>query len=52
MKIETYQHKLPTETGRWNNTDSEDIIYRKCGNRALGDEYHYIMEYLSSVFKY
>ena len=37
-------HKLPIETGRWNNIDSVNRICTKCDNITIGDEYHYIME--------
>ena len=43
-KFRTANHKLPIETGRWNNTERENRICTKCNSGDLGDEYHYIME--------
>lgn len=42
-KFRTGNHKLPIETGRWNNIDRSD---RKCMlcNEQIGDEFHYILE--------
>ena len=37
-------HKLPIETGRWNNIDRINRICTKCDSITIGDEYHYIME--------
>ena len=44
MQIQNTNHKLPIETGRWNNIDSVYRICTKCDNIIIGDEYHYIME--------
>ena len=42
LKYRTANHKLPVETGRYNNTPYED---RKCNFcNDIGDEYHYIMQ--------
>ena len=43
-KFRTTNHRLPVETGRWNNIDRVDRICTKCDNITIGDEYHYIME--------
>ena len=43
-KFRTTNHKLPIETGRWNNIDRVNRICTNCDNIAIGDEYHYIME--------
>ena len=43
-KFRTTNHKLPIETGRWNNIDRVNRICTKCDNITIGDEYHYIME--------
>ena len=43
-KFRTTNHKLPIETGRWNNIDRANRICTKCDNITIGDEYHYIME--------
>jgi hypothetical protein len=44
MQIQNTNHKLPIETGRWNNIDRVYRICTKCDNIIIGDEYHYIME--------
>ena len=36
-------HRLPIETGRWQNIPREERFCRLCNSRELGDEYHYIM---------
>ena len=43
-KFRTNNHKLPIETGWWNNIDRVNRICTKCDNITIGDEYHYIME--------
>jgi hypothetical protein len=43
-KFRTTNHKLPIETGRWNNIDRVNRICTKCNNITIGDEYHYIIE--------
>ena len=43
-KFRTTNHKLPIETGRWNNIDRINRICTKCDSITIGDEYHYIME--------
>jgi hypothetical protein len=40
-KFRTTNHKLPIETGRWNNIDRVNRICTKCDNITIGDEYQY-----------
>jgi hypothetical protein len=47
MQIQNTNHKLPIETGRWNNIDRVYRICTKCDNIIIGDEYHYIMQKFS-----
>ena len=44
MKIRTCNHRLPTETGRWSNTDRNLRICTMCDRKSIRDEYHYIKE--------
>jgi hypothetical protein len=46
-RFRTSNHKLPIETGRWNNIPRDQRICHLCG-LEMGDEYHYIMK--CSVF--
>lgn len=41
-KFRCINHKLPIETGRWQNVPKENRICNLC-HSDLGDEYHYIM---------
>ena len=44
VRFRTANHKLPIETGRWNDVDVAD---RKCTLReknTIGDEFHYLLE--------
>ena len=43
-KFRTSNHKLPVETGRWNNTPFEDRTCPRCATNFIGDEYHYLFE--------
>ncbi|MEW8547673.1 MAG: reverse transcriptase family protein, partial [Candidatus Thiodiazotropha sp.] len=43
-KYRTTNHRLPIETGRWNNTDRSDRICTLCDNREIGDEFHYLLD--------
>ena len=43
-KFRTNNHKLPIETGWWNNIDRVNRICTKCDNITIGDEYPYIMK--------
>lgn len=42
IKLRTSNHKLPVETGRWNDTPYANRNCTLCKS-DLGDEYHYIM---------
>ena len=42
-KFRTTNHRLPIETGRWNNIDRVNRICTKCDNITIGDEYYYII---------
>jgi hypothetical protein len=46
-RFRTSNHKLPIETGGWNNIPRDKKICHLCGIE-MGDEYHYIMK--CSVF--
>ena len=37
-------HKLPIETGRWNNIQREDRKCNLCDLNDLGDEFHYLFK--------
>ena len=39
----TRNHKLPVETGRWNNTPLSDRICHLCQS-DIGDEFHFILK--------
>ena len=43
FKFRTSNHRLPIETGRFNETDYKDRICPKC-NSDIGDEFHYFMQ--------
>lgn len=43
-QFRTTNHRLPIETGRWNNTDLKDRKCPFCDNYQLGDEFHYLFE--------
>lgn len=36
-------HRLPIETGRWQNVPRSDRVCHLCDSNDIGDEYHYIM---------
>ena len=42
LRFRTSDHKLPFETGRWNNVPRNQRFCNLCKNN-IGDEYHYIM---------
>ena len=44
VKLRTCNHRLPIETGRWNNIERNLRICTMCNNNTIGDEFHYIME--------
>ena len=37
-------HRLPIETGRWNNVERNERLCILCGNTHLGDEYHFLFD--------
>lgn len=37
-------HRLPIESGRWNNTPRNDRLCTLCDLQEIGDEYHYIFK--------
>ena len=43
IRFRTANHKLPIETGRWNNTDLSGRKCKLCTENDLGDEYHYLL---------
>ncbi|MEW8547989.1 MAG: hypothetical protein AB2693_31170, partial [Candidatus Thiodiazotropha sp.] len=44
VRFRTANHKLPIETGRWNNIDIADRKCTLCQKNAIGDEFHYLLE--------
>lgn len=43
IRFRTANHKLPIETGRWNNVDLSERKCHLCDKLDLGDEYHYLL---------
>ena len=37
-------HRLPIETGRWNNVELEDRKCNLCDMNTIGDEFHCLLE--------
>ena len=37
-------HRLPIETGRWNNVELEDRKWNLCDMNTIGDEFHCLIE--------
>ena len=44
VRFRTANHKLPIETGRWNNIDVADRKCTLCEKNTIGDEFHYLLE--------
>ena len=42
-KFRCGSHRLPVETGRWQNLSRSDRLCHLCDSSDIGDEYHYIM---------
>ena len=42
-KFRCGSHRLPVETGRWNNVPRSDRLCHLCASNDIGDEYHYII---------
>ena len=43
LKIRTTNHKLPIETGRWENVPKENRTCKLCNSPAVADELHYLL---------
>ena len=41
-RYRTTNHKLPIETGRWNDVDRSDRICTLCNSISIADEFHYL----------
>ena len=44
IKFRLANHKLPIETGRWENIELSERKCQKCSKNLLGDEFHYLFE--------
>ena len=44
FKFRTANHKLPIETGRWNNVELSERKCQLCERNHIGDEFHYLLE--------
>ena len=44
VRFRTGNHKLPVETGRWNNIEYRERKCLLCEKQSVGDELHYILE--------
>ena len=44
IRFKTANHKLPIETGRWNNVDVADRKCTLCEKNTIDDEFHYLLE--------
>lgn len=44
VRFRTANHKMPIETGRWNNVDVDDRKCNLCDKNIIGDEFHYLLE--------
>ena len=42
LKFRLSNHRLPVETGRWENTPLEDRKCILCRKYDIGDEFHYL----------
>ena len=48
IKFRLSNHRLPVETGRYENLPYEQRLCQLCNNKScVGDEYHYLIEYQS-----
>lgn len=43
IKFRSANHKLPIETGRWENINHQDRKCNLCMKNDLGDEFHYLL---------
>ena len=44
VRFRTGNHKLPIETGRWNNIEYEDRKCTLCDKNTIGNEFQYVLE--------
>ena len=44
LKFRSGNHKLPVETGRWENVDYAQRTCTLCRSNKLGDEFHFLFE--------
>ena len=51
LKFRTLNHKLPIETGRWENTPRENRTCKHCTSPAVADEQHYLFN-CESIHQY
>ena len=42
-KLRISAHRLPVETGRYNNVPYNDRLCKHCGINEIGNEYHFLM---------
>ena len=42
MKLRTTNHKLPIETGRWENIPKVNRTCNICNSAAIADEFHFL----------
>ena len=52
-RFRTLNHKLPMESGRWQNIDRNMRTCNLCDKKEIGDEFHYILEcnYFNNIRK-
>jgi hypothetical protein len=43
-RFRTLNHKLPIESGGWQNVERNMIICNLCDENVIGNEFHYILE--------
>ena len=43
IKFRTSNHKLPVETGRWENVPLDEKKCQSCTKTDIGDEFHYLL---------
>ena len=42
LRFRTLNHRLPVQTGRWNNIPRDERLCNKCDTGDIGDEFHYV----------
>ena len=50
LKFRTCNHKLPAESGRWNNIEFADRKCELCTKNDIGDNYHYLLSFFELYF--